>query len=35
MKKEVLKTYIIKVFKALNAKVHFNVELPNQKVELI
>jgi DNA-binding XRE family transcriptional regulator len=26
---------IIKVFKALNAKVHFNVELLNQKVELI
>lgn len=25
---------IIKVFKALNAKVHFNVELLNQKVKL-
>jgi len=26
---------ILKVFKALNAKVHFNVELLNQKVELV
>jgi len=25
---------IIKVFKALNARVHFNVELLNQKVEI-
>ena len=25
---------IIKVFKALNAKVHFNVELQNQNIEL-
>jgi len=26
---------ILKVFRALNAKIHFNVELQNQNVELI
>lgn len=26
---------ILKVFRALNAKIHFNIELHNQKVELI